>query len=103
LDYRQPECGEVLDQGSGDPTILAQSLVMLQLAKDQRVEIVPVWVRRADQRLQKADALSKLRNTDVWSISAEHLFSIVEMFGHFNFDLLATSANAKCLGFYSYN
>jgi hypothetical protein len=92
-----------LRKGSGDPEILEQAIHVLQLAKDQNIEVVPVWVRRADHRLQKADALSKLRNTDDWSISWENYYSIVDTFGLFNFDLFATSANAKCPGFYTYN
>jgi hypothetical protein len=91
-----------LVKGSGLMEILERTLVILEKAKELRLEIVPVWVRRTDERLQKADALTKGKNSDDWSLSSRDFAQVEQEFGKFEFDLFATTSNSKCQRFYSF-
>jgi hypothetical protein len=89
-------------RGSGDLTLMRQTLQILELARGLNLDLQPVWVSRSDPRLQKADALSKHVNTDDWSVSQVAFRDLEKMVGVFTVDLFASAFNYKVKKYYSY-
>ena len=92
-----------LTKGSGKLDILRMTLRGIEKAKGLNVDLVPIWARRSDPRLLKADAGSKGTDTDSWELPADVYADLVIQFGQFTVDLFADHKNAKCEKFYSRN
>jgi hypothetical protein len=63
----------IFRRGSGDLTLMRLALQVLELALRLNLDLNPIWVSRADPRLQKADAMTKHVNTDDWSVHSVFL------------------------------
>jgi hypothetical protein len=89
-------------RGSGDLSLMRLALQVLEIALRLNLDLNPIWVSRTDQRLQKADAMTKQVNTDDWSIHPEAFSTLQSWFGKFTVDLFASADNFKVAKFYSY-
>ena len=90
-----------LKKGSSRGDILRLALAIIDKAKHLNLEIVPVWTRRMDPRLLKADAGSKGVDTDTWELPQDVFDELNSCFGPFSIDLFASADTAKCPRFYS--
>ena len=87
----------------GSPKQNIQELVMeiMMLAKDLQIVLLPIHLRREDPRIKMADAGSRMRDSDDWSLDAGSFKKLSDEFGPFSIDLFADPSNAKTLRFYS--
>jgi hypothetical protein len=51
--------------------LMRLALQVLELALKLNLDLNPIWVSRADPRLQKADAMTKQVNSDDWVVHPE--------------------------------
>jgi hypothetical protein len=65
-------------------------LQILELARGLNLDLQPIWMSRADPRLQRADALSKHINSDDRSVHWDALESLRQMVGEFTVNLFAS-------------
>jgi hypothetical protein len=79
------------------------ALQVLELALKLNLDLKPIWVSRADPRLQKADALTKQVNSDDWSVHPDAFGTVQQWFGNFLVDLFASPENFKVARYYSYS
>ena len=66
-----------------------------------RDSIQPVWTRRSDPMLLKADAGSKGLDTDEWALPDDVYQMLLKYWGEFSIDLFANGENARSERFYS--
>jgi hypothetical protein len=92
----------IFRRGSGDLSLMRLALQVLEIALKLNLDLNPIWVSRTDPRLQKADAMTKQVNTNIWSIRPEAFGTLQSWFGKFSVDLFASSDNFKVAKFYSY-
>lgn len=83
-----------LNKGSGKPHLQEIIFEVFTVLRNLRSEIVPIHLRRQDERIKLADAGSKVRDSDNWSIDDLSFKLIEEEFG-VEFDLFANSNNKK--------
>ena len=74
---------------------------IMLLAKELKIVIFPIHLRREDPRIKMADAGSRVRDSDDWSLDPDSFKQLESQFGPFSIDLFADSSNAKGLRFYS--
>jgi hypothetical protein len=72
---------------------MRQALQILELARGLNLDLQPVWVSPAEPRLQKADALSKHINSDVWSVHWDAFEFLRQTVAEFMVDLFASAQN----------
>ena len=90
-----------MNKGSTKPDIQVTVLQIMALTLVLNIRLIPIHIRREDPRIQMADAGSRVRDSDDWSLdsfSCQKLFSI---FGPFTLDPFADSSNAKISKFFS--
>ena len=90
-----------LTKGSSKAPIQSDILVVLKIAKDLNLNLLPIHLKREDPRIKIADAGSRIRDSDDWSID-QHCFDMLNsLFGPFSIDIFADSSNAKTEKFFS--
>jgi hypothetical protein len=90
-----------LNKGSGRKHIQEEVLAVIQLARCCKISIVPIHLRREDPRIQTADAGSKNKDSDDWSIDNDTVMRLQSKYGRFTVDLFANEVNCKFTKFYS--
>lgn len=90
-----------LSKGSSKPQIHEDVVHVLKTARDLKLSIIPIHLLREDPRIKEADAGSKFRDSDDWSIAQSCFEQLNKEFGPFTVDLFAAHNNAKCTKFYS--
>ena len=90
-----------LNKGSPKKHIQQVVLEIMKLSKELRIVLLPIHLRREDPRIKMADAGSRVRDSDDWSLDAISFQNIEDQFGPFTVDLFADSSNAKTQKFYS--
>ncbi len=81
-------------KGSSKPTIQNKVFDILSTLTSWGCAITPIHVRREDERIQQVDHLSKVLDTDNWSIDSASFKSLHDAF-HFEIDLFADNKNRK--------
>jgi hypothetical protein len=92
---------KMLAKGSGKLPIMKLVLDILKRRRSLLLDLQPVWVRRDNPFLLKADDISKGVDTDNWEVSRSDYDQLNAFFGPFSIDLFATCDNAKATWFYS--
>ena len=89
-----------LDKGS--PKAHVQSVVFRIVGILVRLgsHIIPIHLYKSDERIVEADAISKIRDTDDWSIDATSFEALRQRFT-LTTDVFANSANARLPRFFS--
>ena len=90
-----------LNKGSSKQPIQQLVLEIMTLAKQLRIVLFPIHLRREDPRIKMADAGSRVRDSDDWSLDSASFAYLQGMFGPFSIDLFADTSNAKAPQFYS--
>jgi len=90
-----------LTKGSGKKHVQEEVLLVLKIARQIGIELKPIHLLRSDPRIQQADAGSKSKNSDDWSIDAESFQQLEETFGPFSVDLFASDHNHRVEKFYA--
>ena len=90
-----------LNKGSAKRLVQDLVLEIMDLAKQLNIMVLPIHLRREDPRIQMADAGSRIRDSDVWSLDSGSFTQLDKKFGPFTIDLFADSSNAKASRFYS--
>ena len=90
-----------LTKGSTKVDVQTTILEVLQLAKLLKIILIPIHLKREDPRIQIADAGSRIRDSDDWSVDNETFETLSNQFGPFTLDPFADSSNAKSKRFYS--
>lgn len=90
-----------LSKGSTKLPIQNTVLEVLALSNLLRIRILPIHLRREDPRIAMADAGSRVRDSDDWSIDSWSYNQLNLQFGPFTLDLFADSSNAKTKKFFS--
>ena len=85
-----------LTKGSTKPAI--QDTVLKVILN---IRLLPIHLRRQDPRIQMADAGSRVRDSDDWSLDDFTCADLKRQFGPFSLDPFADSSNAKATKFYS--
>ena len=80
-----------LSKGSSKPDILHMAVGIIETAKECNLDIVPVWTRRTDPRVLKADCGTKGFNSDDWCLPGDVLEALENRFGCFSIDLFGRS------------
>ena len=83
------------------PEVMTMALDVMNIADTYRVDLISIWTRRTDSYLLKADAGSKVADTDNWAIPADVFESIKKFWGPFIIDWFASEFNRKTERFYS--
>jgi hypothetical protein len=90
-----------LTKGSTKQDIQDTVLEVLQLSQSLKINLIPIHLRREDPRIQMADAGSRIRDSDDWSVNNDTFKAIAEQFGPFTLDPFADFSNAKTDRFFS--
>ena len=90
-----------LTKGSTKFPIQEIVLEVMHLAKTLQVVLHPIHLRREDPRIQMADAGSRVRDSDDWSIDPATFHHLNLLFGPFSLDPFADCSNAKTTRFFS--
>ena len=90
-----------LTKGSTKPHVQKTILEVLHFAQSLNVNLIPIHLRREDPRIQIADAGSRVKDSDDWSIDSKSFDLINSQFGPFTLDPFADCSNAKTLRFFS--
>ena len=90
-----------LTKGSTKPLIQETVLQVMLLVHELNINLIPMHLRREDPRIQMADAGSRVRDSDDWSIDHDSFESINSKFGPFTLDPFADCSNAKADRFFS--
>ena len=90
-----------LNKGSTKPDIQTTVLEIMALTLALNIRIVPIHLRREDPRIQMADAGSRVRDSDDWSLDDFSCFQLNKSHGPFTLDPFADSSNAKTKRFFS--
>jgi len=88
------------EKGSSKPWVQQEIFSILCLCRDLNTKITVYHLKREDPRIQMVDGLSKLKDTDNWSIDHKSYNELNSRFG-FQMDLFADSKNAKTHRFMS--
>ena len=70
-------------------------LHIYDLAIFHKLDIIPVWSRRTDARILRADAASKGWDSDEWLVPDDIYALVIKFFGPPSIDLFASYGNAK--------
>lgn len=89
----------IIQKGSQRPHLQKLAIEIFQICTKHDVSLHPVWIPR-EQNLY-ADSLSKLTDTDDWSIDDESFAFICQELGYPDFDRFADDANCKVAVFNS--
>lgn len=89
-----------LSKGSSRPNVQERIFKVATLLSQLSLVLTPVHLLRMDERIQKADGLSKTRDSDDWSIDQDS-FLILDKLYNFELDVFASNSNKRCLRFYS--
>jgi len=81
--------------------IQKEVLGVLKTARELKLAIIPVRLRREDPRVEIADRGSKSYNSDDWSINKSSFEELRNRFREFTVDLFADETNKKVAKFYS--
>jgi hypothetical protein len=90
-----------LTKGSTKPEIQASVLQVLLIAKQLKAKLIPIHLKQNDPRIQIADAGSRVRDSDDWSLDEFSFHCLQNQFGPFSLDAFADSSNAKAAHFFS--
>lgn len=90
-----------LTKGSSKKHIQELVLEIMKMARRLRIVILPIHLRREDPRIKMADAGSRIKDSDDWSIDQQHFEDLRKVYGPFSIDLFADSSNAREERFYS--
>ena len=90
-----------LTKGSTKPAIQDTVLSVLRLAQALNVVLNPLHLKREDPRIKVADAGSRVRDSDDWSIDSMTFQALAKEFGPFTLDPFADCSNAKTERFFS--
>ena len=90
-----------LTKGSTKPAIQDTVLEVILLSQSLNINLVPVHLKREDPRIKMADAGSRVRDSDDWSIDQVSFNLIQSQFGPFTLDPFADCSNAKTTRFFS--
>ena len=90
-----------LTKGSAKAHIQQLVLEIMKIAQRLRIIILPIHLRREDPRIKVADAGSRVRDSDDWSIDPNTFKQLELSYGPFSIDLFADSSNAKTTRFFS--
>ena len=90
-----------LTKGSTKKEIQDVILDVLKLAQTLQIVLNTVHLRREDPRIQMADAGSRIRDSDDWSVDDNTFQQISDQFGPFSLDPFADYSNAKTERFFS--
>lgn len=91
-----------LTKGSGVPQTQSRIFKLLKWAAEIRCVITPVHLYREDARIQEVDYLSKVPDSDNWSVDISTLKSLDEVY-HFEVDMFADENNRRVQRFASKN
>jgi len=91
---------QVLKKGSHRQMLQEIVFKIAKLCHKLQVRIEPIHLRRHDPRIQVADDLSKLKDTDNWSIDEPSFQELNDQFG-FDIDIFADKTNKKTQKFCS--
>jgi len=89
-----------LSKGSSQPHVQERIFKVALMLSELNLVLVPVHLLRTDERIQKADELSKTRDSDDWSID-HGSFATLDNIYKFELDVFASSTNKRCPMFYS--
>ena len=90
-----------LSKGSTRPLVQSTVLEVMGLTRSLNINLIPVHLKREDPRIQMADAGSRVRDSDDWSVDSESFHQLNSQFGPFTLDPFADSSNAKTTRFFS--
>lgn len=90
-----------LNKGSTKPEIQTTVLDIMALTVALNIRLIPLHLRREDPRIQMADAGSRVRDSDDWSLDDFACHQLSKTFGPFSLDPFADSSNAKTERFFS--
>ena len=83
----------IIQKGSRRPHLQDLALQIFRLCTQNDILLHPIWIPR--EQNQYADYLSKLTDTDDWSIDDETFSYLCQQFGHPDFDRFADDVNCK--------
>ena len=69
-------------------------LEIMDLAKNLNIILISIHLQREDPTIQVADAGSRVRDSDDWSLDEKSFLSLESQFGSFSIDFFADSLNA---------
>ena len=91
-----------LEQGSTKTAIQADILEVFKVAKEHKLVLIPVHLRREDPRIVMADAGSKWADTDDWSVDKESVARLMAWTRErVEIDLFADTKNTQVSHFFS--
>jgi hypothetical protein len=83
-----------LAKGSSRPHIQADLFEIVGKLLELNSEIIPIHLSREDERIRRADELSKKEDSDDWSIDAKHFNELREEF-KLEYDIFASDSNRR--------
>ncbi len=89
-----------LEKGSPKPSIQSLVFEILRMCTSLQCHLQPLHLLRSDERIRQVDYLSKLPDTDNWSVDNKS-FEDFHMDFHFEVDLFADDQNKKVIKFVS--
>ena len=89
-----------LQKGSSKSHVQATVFDIAILQQELHVKIIPVHLLRSDPRIQLADDLSKIRDSDDWSLDEFHVSALILQF-QLHTDVFASYNNHRCARFYT--
>ncbi len=89
-----------VSKGSSKPAIQQKIFKIFASLTELGCRLTAIHVRRTDERIQQVDHLSKVLDTDNWSID-EASFAALHAAFHFDIDLFADSSNRRVTQFVS--
>lgn len=90
-----------LTKGSTKKAIQTDVFKVFKLAREIKLDIIPVHLHREDFRIQVADFGSRYYDADDWAIDRQSFLELTRFFEP-TIDLFAHFSNAKCERFYSF-
>jgi len=91
----------IVSKGSSKPDLQRLALWIHRLAQHFRVHLQVLWTKRVDPRIKLADQFSRFDPVDIddFGLSSRDFQEIALASGGLDFDLFATSSNARCSRF----
>ena len=90
---------KIIEVGSPKPHLQTIAISIFETCLKNDIKLSPTWIPREQNYV--ADSISKLKDTDDWSIDKNSFENIQKIYGRIDFDRFADNSNTKCCDFNS--